>query len=137
MKNKNLISEIKRMQELAGIISEGSLSESGWYNVKKWDDAGQKYVNHLGGNIDALKVQPKYKVKEVVKVKAYQKEYMAQIIGIFANYDTQEILYGVRLFTAPDIPTGSTMLDKIEPDDIIEKVSEIPENIKNNPKFEK
>lgn len=137
MKNKNLISEIKRMQELAGIISEGSLSESGWYNVKKWDDAGQKYVNHLGGNIDVLKEQPKYKVKEVVKVKAYQSEYIAQIIGIFVNYDTKEVLYGVRLFTAPDIPTGSTMLDKIDPDDIIEKVSEIPENIKNNPKFEK
>lgn len=137
MKNKNLISEIKRMQELAGIISEGSLNETSWYNVKKWDDAGQKYVNHLGGNIDVLKEQPKYKVKEVVKVKAYQSEYIAQIIAIFVNYDTKEILYGVRLFTAPQYEQGSTMLDKIEQDDIIEKVTEIPDNIKNNSKFEK
>ncbi|MCE2742303.1 MAG: hypothetical protein LW701_01805 [Fluviicola sp.] len=136
MKNKNLLSEIRRMQELAGIITEGNVNEN-WYSVKKWDDAGQKYVSHLGGNIDGLKEQPKFKVKDVVKIKAYQKEYMAQIIGIFANYDTQEILYGVRIFSDPTIPTSSTSLDKIEEVDIIEKLSEIPDNIKNNPKFEK
>jgi hypothetical protein len=132
---KELLSEINRMRELAGIINEGTINESGFYNVKKWDDAGQHYTNYMSNNIPILKEQPKYKYKDVIKIKAYNKEYLAQIIGTFVNQETLEYLYGVRLFPYLDTPDGNTSLDKIVEEDIIEKVNQIPDNLKNNPKF--
>lgn len=113
------------------------MNETDWYNIEKWDKANQKYVNHLGGHIDVLRQQPMYKAGDVVNVKAFQNEYIGQIIGVFVNYDTQEYLYGIRLFTALEYENGSTMLMKLEPDDIIGKVDNIPRNVLNNPRFNK
>ena len=122
--------------ELFNVIKK-VINETDWYNMEKWDKANQKYVNHLGGHIDALRQQPLYQASDVVRVKAFQTEYIGQIISVFVNYDTQEYIYGVRLFTAPQYENGSTMLIKLEADDIIEKVMNVPDNIKNNPRFNK
>lgn len=122
--------------ELIKVIKK-VISETDWYNIEKWDKENQRYVNHLGGNIDVLRQQPLYKVNDVVKVRAFQTEYIGQIISLFVNYDTQEYIYGVRLFTAPQYENGSTLLIKLDADDIIEKVMNIPDNIKNNPRFNK
>lgn len=118
-------------------VMDTMMNETDWYNIEKWDKANQKYVNHLGGHIDVLRQQPMYKAGDVVNVKAFQNEYIGQIIGVFVNYDTQEYLYGIRLFTALEYENGSTMLVKAEPDDIVGKVSDIPRNVLNNPRYNK
>jgi hypothetical protein len=115
------------------LLFESFLSESDWYTVHRpgWDPAKTNlgsvaYLRHKG--IDAP-----FKEKEVVTVKqGLYTKLPGQIINVFHNENTGEVIYGIRFFE----PEGATSLGKVEPKDL-ELLTTVPDYVINHPKFEK
>lgn len=127
-------------------LYENFLTESDWYSVSNWDEAGQKY-KIIYGTMTFQSAGLKYPDDAVVKINddtmrwsEMDKKYVpfvdrkiGQIIGAFVNEETGEALYGIRFFH----PEGATSLNKIKEETIIEVVDPIPDFVANNPRFNK
>lgn len=115
------------------LLFESFLSESGWYTVDRpgWDPAKTNL-----GNVDYLRgkgIDAPFKEKEVVMVKNdFYNKMPGQIINVFHNENTGEVIYGIRFFH----PEGATTLGKEEPKEL-ELLTTVPDYVMNHPKFEK
>lgn len=115
------------------LLFESFLSESDWYTVNRpgWDP--YKTITTSSYGLRLKGVNAPFKEKEVVVVKqGLYSKLPGQIINVFYNENTGEVIYGIRFFE----PGGATSLGKEEPKDL-ELLATVPDYVLNHPKFEK
>jgi hypothetical protein len=123
--------EFKRMQKLAGLITENEHHEI--------IDERVEIMNKLS------QANPDYNYKNILKIQPYSdgKEYYAQVIGLFTDENKDKIeKYHVRTFSTNDV-NSSTSLGEYTEDDlkrmkavkIDDNAQEINDTIKKHKKY--
>jgi len=120
------------------------ITETDWYNIPQWDEKGQNYSNLLGKKTTSDYIEnPKINYHDIVTMvddpfdydannNKKENKFVGQVINVFFNKDTKEVMYGVRFFH----PEGRTFLRKFTPEELEHFTEPTPEYILNNPKFE-
>lgn len=115
------------------LLFESFLNESDWYTVNKpgWDPS--KTITTSASGLRLKGVNAPFKEKDVVMTKhGLYAKLPGQIVNVFYNENTGEVIYGIRFFELQ----GATSLGKEEPKDI-ELLTAVPDYVTNHTRFEK
>jgi hypothetical protein len=140
-KSSGEFSKTYNKSKVKNAVRENLLLESDWYEIKRegWSQSNTTLTHRGWIEHHAKGVKVPFDSKDTVTIKPGLPfaGRPAQVISLFFNKDTHEIVYGIRIFEDPGSPTGvgSTTLYKADPEELT-RLHDVPDYAKNNPKFE-
>jgi hypothetical protein len=151
-KTTKKVSKTSVKGQVKNSVLENFLFESDWYQINKpgWhlgDGKGQEtnytmttrsWIEHKYPDVDVpFDDKDMVMIKDTPDWRGWSGK-PAQVINMWFNKDTHELIYGIRIFSDPgrDGAQGSTTLIKVEPTDL-EPLRDVPNYVTINHKYEK